>query len=117
MKNTVPLKSGGFKKIYKTGNSYASHLMVIICQKNGSPHNCLGIVASKKVGKSTIRNKARRRIREVYRTHEEQLHCGYDIVIIARPAMTAADYEQIRLSMLKLMKKHGILKEMPGETA
>ncbi len=114
MKKTVPLKSGGFKKVYNNGKSYADRLVVIICLKNNTPLNSLGIVASKKVGKSIVRNKARRRIREVYRIYEDCFHPGYDIVIIARASIVTSEYSQIQTSILKLMKKHGILKDVPA---
>jgi len=45
----------------------------------------LGVVASRKVGPSVVRNRAKRLVREAFRLHPEVFHAGIDVVIIVRP--------------------------------
>ena len=61
-----------------------SPYFVVYCRKTGRPASRLGITTGVKLGNAVKRNRARRRIRELYRTREEKLLPGYDIVIVAR---------------------------------
>ena len=69
----------------------------------------VGIVASKKVGKSTVRNKVRRQIREIYRKHQDTLCPGHYIVIVARAQIVQTPFCDIEKNMLALFKKHKLL--------
>jgi ribonuclease P protein component len=64
---------------------------------------------SKKVGKSIVRSHVTRLIRESYRNMEEDLRCGYDIVVIARVICKDSTYHEVSASMRHLVKKHHLL--------
>ncbi len=49
----------------------------------------IGLIASKKIGGAVQRNRTRRLMRESMRHLAPQLEAGWDIVVIARPAMAA----------------------------
>ena len=85
--------------------------MVVYCRKNKLDHNRLGITASVKLGKAVVRNRARRRLREIYRLHLDQLQTGWDIVLVARVRSIRGDYHAMTQSFLRQCKKLGILKE------
>ena len=68
MKKAVTLKENWeFRRLYQKGKSAVGPAMVIYCKKNRLDHNRLGVTVSTKLGGAVIRNRARRRIREVYR--------------------------------------------------
>jgi len=77
-----------YLSIYKKAEYTAGKYVVIYVRKNNLPFNRLGITAGKKVGGAVERNRAKRLIRQVYRTHEIELPVGIDIVIVARNALT-----------------------------
>ena len=66
---------------------------------------------SKKLGKAHIRNRVRRRLREVYRLNEERFMPGWDIVLVARSRAVEAPFDKLTASCLSLAKKAGILRE------
>ena len=70
-----------------------------------------GITVSKKLGKAHIRNRIRRRLREVYRLHEDQFLPGWDIVLVGRGKALDGDFAAITASFLTLARKAGILRE------
>ncbi len=80
--------------------------------KNGKNFNRLGISVSKKVGISVVRSRVTRLIKESYRLTEENIKCGFDIVIIARNSCNGENFENIMKSFKHLLKKHSLLKEL-----
>jgi len=111
MKRTVPLKkSADFKKIYAKGSSAASKHVIFFWLKNSYDVNRVGFIASKKVGKSVVRNRARRLMREAFRAYEEQIEPGYDFILIARQTIKEATYHDVKKSIAYLLKKSKLIK-------
>ncbi len=77
-----------FLNLYKKGNCIVSRTAVVYFRKNGLSFNRLGITAGKKVGNAVKRNRAKRIIRQAYRTSEVLMPIGIDIVIVARASIT-----------------------------
>ena len=101
-----------FQRLYRTGgvaNAYA----VLYARKNGTDTNRVGITVSKKLGKANVRNRVRRRLREVYRLNEDCFQSGWDIVVVARTRAIRAPFEKLVENYLSAAKKAGILKETP----
>lgn len=99
-----------FRRLYKT-NGFAGPYLVLYARKNREGINRVGITVSKKLGKAHIRNRIRRRLREVYRLNEEKFLPGWDIVLVGRGKALDADFAAIMNSFLSLAKKAGILRE------
>lgn len=57
-----------------------------------------------------MRNKIRRRLREIYRLNEERLSVGYDFVVVARSRCVNAEYSRMDSEFLHLAEKLGVLK-------
>ena len=70
----------------------------------------MGITAGKKLGKAVVRNRVRRRLREVYRLNEERFQPGWDIVVVARSRCITASFDRLTQSYLQLAEKAGILR-------
>ena len=67
MKQAVTLKKNHeFQRLYRKGKSAAGSCMVVYCRKNGLGRSRLGLTASVKLGKAVVRNRCRRRLREVF---------------------------------------------------
>ena len=99
-----------FRRLYRT-NGFAGPYLVLYARKNREGINRVGITVSKKLGKAHIRNRIRRRLREVYRLNEEKFLPGWDIVLVGRGKALDADFAAIMNSFLSLAKKAGILRE------
>ena len=83
MKKAVTLKENHeFRRLYQKGKSAVGGGMVVYCRKNRLGHNRLGLTASVKLGHAVVRNRARRRLREVYRLNAAALCQGYDLSLI-----------------------------------
>ena len=99
-----------FRRLYRT-NGQANSMLVLYARRNRTPGNRVGITVSKKLGKAHIRNRVRRRFREVYRLNEEKFLPGWDIVLVARTRAIDADFASLTAAFLSLARKAGILRE------
>ena len=99
-----------FQRLYHTKGA-ADGLLVLYARKNRTAGNRVGITVSKKLGKAHIRNRTRRRIREVYRRNEESFQPGWDIVVVARSKAVDAPFDKLTKSYLALAKKLNLLLE------
>ena len=99
-----------FRRLYRT-TGLANGLLVLYARPNKTVQNRVGVTVSKKLGKAVVRNRVRRRLREVYRLHEEQFSPGWDIVVVARSRCVGAEFEKLTNAYLSLAEKAGILKE------
>ena len=97
-----------FRRLYAT-RGFANGFLVLYARKNHTGTNRVGITVSKKLGKAHIRNRARRRLREVYRLNEEKFLPGWDIVVVARSRCVDADFHDLTKAYLALAKKAGLL--------
>ena len=111
MKYSISLKLNHiFRLLYHT-SGFADGYLVLYARKNRTPENRMGITVSKKLGKAHVRNRTRRRLREVYRLNEAKFRPGWDIVVVARSKAVDAEFSQLTRSYLALAKKAGILRE------
>ena len=110
MKHTVSLKQNHeFRRLYNKGKSAVSPYFAVYCRQTRRPYSRLGITTGVKLGKAVKRNFVRRRIRELYRTNEDKLLPGFDIVVVARTRAIYGRYADLERNFLQLMKKLGIL--------
>lgn len=97
-----------FRRLYLT-NGKANGYLVLYARPNRSAVNRIGITVSKKLGKAVVRNRVRRRLREVYRLNEHLFAPGWDIVVVARSRCIDADFEKLTNAYLSLAKQAGVL--------
>ena len=112
MKPAVTLKQNyEFRRLYQKGASSAGSCMGIYCRKNKLDHNRLGLTASVKLGHAVVRNRARRRLREVYRLNSPQLRKDWDIILVARSRTVTASWKELNDTFLRLCRKLDLLED------
>lgn len=67
----------------------------------------VGFSVGKKVGKSVVRNKTKRRLKEAFRIHIPEIKRGFNYLIVARPQAAECDYSALEDNLLKLLAKAG----------
>ena len=98
-----------FQRLYRTGGQ-ANGYLVLYARKNRTDTNRVGITVGKKLGHAVVRNRVRRRLREVYRLNEDKFQAGWDIVVVARTRAIYADFAQLVEAYMTAAQKAGILK-------
>ena len=104
-------KNSDFRRLYSKGKSAVNPYMVVYCRKNGCRCNRLGYTVSTKLGHAVVRNRVRRRLREIYRLASPMLKTGWDIVIVARSRCVKADYWAMDRAFLSACAKLGLMAE------
>lgn len=76
----------------------------MVCKvRNGLPLSRFGFSVSRRVGNATVRNRVKRRLREVVRLQRDVLADGWDVVFIARRGIVSFDYGSVERSVGRLL--------------
>jgi len=70
----------------------------------------VGLVTSRRVGGATVRNRVRRRLREIVRRNQHALKTGTWLVVIARPAAAQADCVSLEAEWVRLAERAEVLR-------
>ena len=111
MKSTLSLKDNRvFRRMYRCKNFAVSPYFVVYAKRNNLSHNRLGLTVSVKLGGAVVRNKIKRRIREVYRLNESAACASgtHDIVIVARKKAVDGDFRSMERWFLKSVARLGL---------
>ena len=102
-------RSEDFKRVRRSGKSYAHPLVVLIVQNNNQPRVKIGVAAGRTVGTAVYRNRAKRLLREAMRALIPNIASGQDLILIARPGLVSATLEDTRSALLNLLQRAHIL--------
>ena len=112
MKKTVTIKlNHEFRRIYNKGKSAVTPFMVVYCRPNRLGHNRLGVTVSVKLGKAVVRNRARRRLRELFRLAQPGMKQGYDVILVARSRCATAPYKKLSAAFYRALKELDLVTE------
>jgi len=109
LKKDILRRKDDFSSIYKRGKSVGERYIVLFYKKNGLSYNRTAFLASKKVGNSVERNRARRLMKESYRFLKEDIKIGYDLIFIARNTIKDKKYYQVNKSMANALLKSKLI--------
>lgn len=111
-------RSDDFKRVRRTGKSYAHPLVVLVAQASEQKQIRIGVTAGKTTGTAVHRNRAKRLLREAMRPLIPALTLrlaqdnasGWDLILIARPALVTATLEDTRSALTNVLTRARLLK-------
>jgi ribonuclease P protein component len=68
-----------------------------------------GLATSKALGSAVVRNRVRRRLREVLRSMAPEVRPGWDVLVIARPGLVTADQRAMEETLGRLLRRSGVM--------
>lgn len=99
-------RSRDFERVRAGGRSWAHPLLVTYAYSRGDQGlTRAGVVVGKRVGKATIRNRVKRRIREALRAKYSTICPGYDLIVIARPPAASASLADLSAAIDQLLDR------------
>ena len=111
MRENVLRRKEDFDRIYRKGKSVGDRYVVIFCMRNDLGFN----LASKKVGNSVKRNRARRLMRESVRISDAEIRQGYDLIIIARNTINGKKCADVKKSIEAALRRLKVIEKKKVE--
>ena len=99
-----------FERVRKEGCAQHGDLLVLAALAGkGVDSLRAGFVTSRKIGGAVVRNRVRRRLREIVRKHQHEIVEGRWVITVARPSAARASYSELEAEWLRLAKRASIL--------
>jgi ribonuclease P protein component len=98
-----------FAALQRDGTTRSHPLMVARIRRTGLETTRFGLSTGRVLGGAVVRNRVRRRLREVLRVMAPSFQPGWDVLIIARPALVEADHEALVGALGRLLGRAGVL--------
>jgi len=105
-------RSEDFKRVRRSGKSYAHPLVVLIVQTHDKrsnpvdqPRLKIGVAAGRTVGTAVHRNRAKRLLREGMRSLLPDISSTLDLILIARSGLVTATLDETRHALITLLDR------------
>ena len=99
-----------FKRVREEGRTVRGGLLMFgVLTVESEEKFRVGLVTSRRLGGATVRNRVRRRLREIVRRNQHALKGGIWLVVIARPAAAQADSAALEAEWLRLARRAELL--------
>lgn len=99
------LRPGEFRELYRKGKRYSVGEFLLFVKAGDQGPARIGFSVSKRIGSATTRNRIKRYLREVFRTHKGELKPDLKMAIVARPGSERLNFTQCREKVVKLFQK------------
>ncbi len=99
-----------FARVRTEGRAFPGRLLLmgVLDLADGSEFR-VGLVTSKRVGGAVVRNRVRRRLREIVRRQQHEVRKGVWLVLVARPAAAQATSAELEEEWLRLTQRAGLI--------
>jgi ribonuclease P protein component len=97
------VRRGEFDAVYRSGKRRSSSHFTIFFRANRLPHSRFGFSIKKALGGAVVRNRIRRRVREIVRCHRMEIPAGWDIVIHPKSKAAHAPFAPMTVDLLRLL--------------
>jgi ribonuclease P protein component len=99
-----------FDRIRQEGRAYRGKMLMVnvLTGVEGETFRA-GFITSRRIGSAVVRNRVRRRLREIVRRHQHEIISGAWVVTIARALAARTSYRQLEDEWLRLAKRASIL--------
>lgn len=96
-----------FVRVQQQGRRVSGRFVTLLILANDCTAPRLGLIASRKLGPAVARNRAKRRLRELFRRHRGALGEGaaVDIVAIPRRELTDAPFADVEADFLSTLRR------------
>jgi ribonuclease P protein component len=98
------VRRGDFDAVYRAGKRRSSPHFTVFFRANQTPLSRFGFSIKKALGGAVVRNRIRRRLREIVRGHRPEIPAGWDIVIHPKNTVARAEFAALTTDLLRLLK-------------
>ena len=103
-RNARLLRRADFDGVYQEGRRRSSRQFSVIFRANGLAVSRFGSSVKRAQGTAVVRNRIRRRVREIVRLHREEIARGWDVVIHPRSSVATAAFPPLAAELVELLR-------------
>lgn len=104
-------KNRHFQFIYRRGQSKQTKFITLIFVKTKFKPYKVGFSVSNKIGKSVVRSKVKRRLRESFNLIQEKVNPNFNYVVVAKKGIDVLKFLEIKKELEYCFKKANLLNE------
>jgi ribonuclease P protein component len=98
------VRKSEFDAVYRAGKRRSSSHYTVFFRANELPQSRFGFSIKKALGGAVVRNRIRRRLREIVRCHRLEIPAGWDIVIHPKSSVARAEFAALTADLLRVLK-------------
>ena len=98
------VRRGEFDAVYRAGKRRSSSHFTLFFRANQLACSRFGFSIKKALGGAVVRNRIRRRVREIVRGHRQEIPAGWDIVIHPKSSVARAEFAALTADLLQLLR-------------
>ena len=103
-------QSKEFKAVFQQCRKLQDGILAFYVQfKEDADLRKFGVSLGRALGKANLRNRLKRRLREIYRVEKEQFRGGYQVILVPRRGSVERTFDELKTSFLTLAKRAGLL--------
>ena len=99
------VRRGSFDAVYRAGKRLSSSHFTVFVRSNELALSRFGFSIKKALGGAVVRNRIRRRVREMVRCHRQEIPAGWDIVIHPKSSVASAAFPALTQELLRILGK------------
>ena len=97
------MRRGEFDAVYRAGKRRSGPHFTVFFRANQLPLSRFGFSIKKALGGAVVRNRIRRRVREIVRCHRQEIPAGWDIVIHPKSAVAKKPFANLETELLRVL--------------
>lgn len=98
------MRRSEYDAVYRDGRRRSSAQFLVFYRENGLGRSRFGISVKKALGGAVVRNRIRRRIREILRLNHSEIPSGWDMVIHPRSSVAQAKFASLAAEFVRLLQ-------------
>lgn len=98
------LRRAEFDAVYREGRRRVGRHFTVFVRPNGTDRSRFGSSVKRQLGTAVVRNRIRRRIREIVRLHRAEIPSGWDAVVHPRATVATAKFAALEAELVQLLQ-------------
>ena len=103
-----------FDRVYRNGRRRTSRQLIVFSAPNGLERSRFGMSIGRALGGAVVRNRIRRRLREILRRHRQEISSGWDIILHPRGSVATSEFGALTEELLGLLRSALMSATPPG---
>jgi ribonuclease P protein component len=99
------VRRGEFDDVYRAAKRLSSSHFTVFVRSNGLALSRFGFSIKKGLGGAVVRNRIRRRVREIVRLHRQEIPAGWDMVIHPKITVAKATFAPLAEELVRVLGK------------